>query len=149
MYHLSFLDYKAYIEKYTAENDIDIFDLSASLLKMLNEGKQGDKFIEKDEKSHNDENKVRLFVNLGKMDKMGTNNMIDLLKSGGVLYEQVGKIDIMPKFSLVDVEKEAVDIIIETLNGSFYKKRKILFEVSNKKDKKEDKKQNSKPRKRR
>ena len=146
----NFKDYRDYLEKYTLSCDVNIYDLSACLLKMLNEGKQGDKFLEKDEKSHNDENKVRLFVNLGKMDKMGTNNMIDLLKSGGVLFEQVGKIDIMPKFSFVDVEKEAVDIIMETLNGSFYKKRKIMFEVSNKKEqKKEEKKQKPKTRKRR
>ena len=65
--------------------------------------------------------------------------MIDLLKSGGVLFEQIGKIDIMQKFSFVDVEKEAVDIIMETLNGSFYKKRKIMFEVSNKKEQKQEK----------
>ncbi len=136
----NFKDYREYLEKYTLANNVDIFDLSATLLKMLNEGKKSDMSNEKKEKNHNDENKVRLFVNLGKMDKMGTNNMIDLLKSGGVLFEQIGKIEIMPKFSFVDVEEEAVNIIMETLNGSFYKKRKIMFEVSNKKDKKKEQK---------
>ena len=136
----NFKDYREYLEKYTLANNVDIFDLSATLLKMLNEGKKSDMSHEKKEKNHNDENKVRLFVNLGKMDKMGTNNMIDLLKSGGVLFEQIGKIEIMPKFSFVDVEEEAVNIIMETLNGSFYKKRKIMFEVSNKKDKKKEQK---------
>lgn len=136
----NFKDYREYLEKYTLANNVDIFDLSATLLKMLNEGKKSDISHEKKEKNHNDENKVRLFVNLGKMDKMGTNNMIDLLKSGGVLFEQIGKIEIMPKFSFVDVEEEAVNIIMETLNGSFYKKRKIMFEVSNKKDKKKEQK---------
>ncbi|MBE7014848.1 MAG: DEAD/DEAH box helicase [Ruminococcaceae bacterium] len=136
----NFKDYREYLEKYTLANNVDIFDLSATLLKMLNEGKKSDISHEKKEKNHNDENKVRLFVNLGKMDKMGTNNMIDLLKNGGVLFEQIGKIEIMPKFSFVDVEEEAVNIIMETLNGSFYKKRKIMFEVSNKKDKKKEQK---------
>ncbi len=142
----NFKDYRDYIEKYTFANNTDIFDLSATFLKMLNEGKKSDNFQEKKANSHNDENKVRLFVNLGKMDKMGINNMIDHLKSGGVLFEQIGKIDIMPKFSFIDVEKEAAHIIMETLNGSYYKKRKIMFEVSNKKEQKKEQKAKTKKR---
>ena len=69
------------------------------------------------------------------MDKMGTNNMIDLLKSGGVSFEQIGKIDIGEKFSFVDMEKQASEIVLKTLNGTYYKKRKITFEVSDKKRK--------------
>ncbi|MBE7029567.1 MAG: DEAD/DEAH box helicase [Ruminococcaceae bacterium] len=125
--------YRDYLETYTFSNGVDIFDLSASLLKMLNEGKDYNKKDDLIKKKHDDKNKVRLFVNLGKMDKMGTNNMIDLLKTSGVDFEKIGKIDIMQKFSFVDVEREVADIIIETLNGTYYKKRKITFEISNKK----------------
>lgn len=143
----NFKDYREYLEKYTLSQGVDIYDLSSALLKMLNEGKG---FLEEDfkDKKHNDENKIRMFVNLGKMDKMGTNNMIELLKSGGVEFEKIGKIDIMEKFSFIDVEKDTADLIMETLNGTFYKKRKVTFEISNKKKKEEkpDKKQKSRKR---
>ena len=140
----NYSDYREFLEKYTLSSEKDIFDVAASLLKLANEGKDYGKKDDISDKKHNDENKVRMFVNLGKMDKMGTNNMIDLLKSGGVEFDKIGKIDIMEKFSFIDVEKETCDLIMETLNGTFYKKRKITFEVSNKK--KSDDKSKSKPR---
>ena len=144
-------DYRDYIEKYTISNEVNIYDFSAALLKILNEGKD---LSEKDvlsEKRAASENMKRLFVNLGKMDKMGTNNMIDLLKSGGVPFEKIGKIEIMEKFSFVEVESDITDIVFETLNGTYYKKRKITFEISEKKKegKKSSKKTSEKPKSKR
>ncbi len=120
-------EYHDYVD--SAFEGIPSSHIAAALLKLINEGEKS----EKKEKEAQDF--VRMFVNIGRMDKMGTNNMIDLLKSGGVSFEQIGKIDIGEKFSFVDMEKEASDIVMETLNGTYYKKRKITFEVSEKKKK--------------
>ena len=101
--------------------------IAAALLKLLSEGEKSE------EVKKEDSDFVRMFVNIGRMDKLGTNNMIELLKSGGVSFEQIGKIDIGEKFSFVDMEKEASEIVTQTLNGTYYKKRKIVFEASEKK----------------
>ena len=120
-------DYHDYVD--SQFEGIPSSHIAAALLKLLNEGE------EKEELKKEPENFVRMFVNIGRMDKMGTNNMIDLLKSGGVSFEQIGKIDIGEKFSFVDMEKQASEIVLKTLNGTYYKKRKITFEVSDKKRK--------------
>lgn len=146
----NYSEYREHLEKYCLSKETDIYDVASALLKMLNEGKDLDKkdVLSEKSKRQRDENKVRMFVNLGKMDKMGTNNMIELLKSGGVDGDKIGKIDIMEKFSFVEVEPDMKDIILETLNNTYYKKRKVLFEVANKKDKDTAKKVNKKTDKR-
>ncbi|MBE7020744.1 MAG: DEAD/DEAH box helicase [Ruminococcaceae bacterium] len=133
-------DYHDYID--SAFEGVPSSHIAAALLKLMNEGEK------KEEDKPGNEDFVRMFVNIGKMDKMGTNNMIDLLKSGGVSFEQIGKIDIGEKFSFIELEREASEIVTQTLNGTYYKKRKITFELSGKKKKEKpavSKKQVKKP----
>ena len=53
----------------------------------------------------------------------------------------------MEKYSFVDVEKETADLIMETLNGTYYKKRKVTFEVASGKKKENAKKEKTLPKK--
>ena len=112
--------------------------IAAALLKMQNEGKNsGEDNIEEKKKP----DMTRMFLNLGKLDKMGTNNMLDLLLSCQISKSAIGKIDIMEKFSFIEVDESYKDVVLETLNGSYYKKRKITIETANKRSgKKEERK---------
>ena len=78
-------------------------------------------------------NMIRMFLNLGKLDKMGTNNMLELILSTNIPKSAIGKIDIMEKFSFIEVAEEYKENVLGILNGSYYKKRKISVEVANKK----------------
>lgn len=135
----SYGEYKDYVNDYCEKNNILPSDLAGALLKMLNEG---NKTEEKDVFSEN-KKMTRLFINLGKLDKMGTNNMLEILLSTGVEKASIGKIDIMEKFSFVEVDEDKKDIILEILNGSYYKKRKISIETANKRDEKSKQKKST------
>lgn len=121
-------DYKEYISKFTQDMEINPENIAAALLKMINEGKNP----EKEEKSAGGDT-VRMFLNLGKLDKMGTTNMLELLLSCHIPKSAIGKIDIMEKFSFIEILEEYKDTVFDTLNGSYYKKRKITAEIANKK----------------
>lgn len=131
--------YIDYIKRELKSKDVSPTDYAAGILKLINEGvnqEENDILMTPEKKDMQ-----RVFVNLGKLDKMGTRNMIELLKSAGVPADNIGKLDIMEKFSFVEIAKENARETLETLNGTFYKKRKIVLEFAN--DKKKDKKTKS------
>ncbi len=133
-----YADYEEYLKKLSLDNEIPMEAIAAALLKMQNEGKNsGEDNIEEKKKS----DMTRMFLNLGKLDKMGTNNMLELILSCQIPKSAIGKIDIMEKFSFIEVEESYKDVVLETLNGSYYKKRKISVETANKRSgKKEERK---------
>jgi len=74
---------------------------------------------------------VRLFVTVGSMDKLTPRKMIDFIVSGTNLKpDSIGTIDVLTKFSFVDVVAGTEDEIVNKLNGKKLSGRKAKFEVA-------------------
>lgn len=74
---------------------------------------------------------VRLFVTVGSMDKLTPKKLIDFITYNTKLKpDSIGTVDIMTKFSFVDVLQGAEREIVENLNGKKLSGRKAKFEVA-------------------
>ena len=73
---------------------------------------------------------TRLFINIGKIDGIYPNTLIDLINNyvGGRV--RIGKIDLMKTFSFFDVENGAVKNVLRDLGGNEYRGRRIDLEVA-------------------
>lgn len=76
-----------------------------------------------------------IFVSIGKNRNIYPRDLIILIcQNTGLTRERVGDIRILDNYSFVQVYKEDADTIINTLNGSDYRKRRITVSYSRKKE---------------
>jgi len=74
---------------------------------------------------------VRLFITVGSMDKLTSKKLIDFILSNcNIKPENIGTIDILTKFSFLDVTSGVEDAIAEGCNGKKLSGRKAKFEVA-------------------
>ncbi|WP_207705504.1 DEAD/DEAH box helicase [Hathewaya massiliensis] len=78
-------------------------------------------------------NHVRLFITLGRMDKLTPKKLLEFLdETSGVGKEHIGTIDILDKFSFVNVEEDVVTTLVKKCSGAKFLGRKVKMEVSTK-----------------
>jgi len=74
---------------------------------------------------------TRLFINVGKLDNLNPLRLMGMinhsLPSGKV---NIGKIDIMKKFSFFDVESKMADTVIKTLNNTKFDETTLVVQLS-------------------
>lgn len=76
-----------------------------------------------------DGNKQRFFVDLGKKDGFNHGALLRIIcDSAGVKKSQIGKIDIMDKFSFFDAEKDQTDRILNRLKGVNFEGKRMSVE---------------------
>ena len=73
---------------------------------------------------------TRLFINLGKMDNFFPNELIGLLNKNTRGRVELGRIDLMPKFSFFEVEEKEAQNVMKSLNRANWNGRKIAVEVA-------------------
>ena len=74
---------------------------------------------------------ARLYVNLGKRDGFYAGNLIDLLnKNAGGEHVDVGRIDLMPRYSLFDVKKSDARRLVEAITGADFAGKRVYCEVA-------------------
>jgi ATP-dependent RNA helicase DeaD len=74
---------------------------------------------------------VRLFINVGKMDKVRAGDIVGALTGEtGIEGDSIGVIDIYDKFSFVEVPKTVVDQVLDGMNDNSIKGRKVSIEVA-------------------
>jgi len=113
---------KELINEYGAE------DVTASLLKLM-----FDKELNCNYAEESVDDTTRLFLSIGKLDKARAKDVIEFLdNTAGVKGKEIGRIDILDKFSFVDVPSNLVNIILENSKGKMFGKRKVNIEISNK-----------------
>jgi ATP-dependent RNA helicase DeaD len=71
---------------------------------------------------------ARLFVNYGKTDGVFPAHFIDIINENVPRRVEIGKIDILPNFSFIEVEEQAADIVINSLNKIKGLDRKMVVE---------------------
>ncbi|MCX2739305.1 DEAD/DEAH box helicase [Pontibacter anaerobius] len=127
----------ARIERFVNETEgYTPLDLAAALLKMsLKEQKVKEKGAEA-EKGLNaaKEGMDRLFITIGKKDRVHPRDLIDLLAQNSSIPEgRVGDIDLYDKFSFVEVPTEYTAEIVESIGRVEYDGRMVIVEKSQKK----------------
>ena len=73
---------------------------------------------------------TRLFINLGKMDNFFPNELIGLLNKNTRGRVELGRIDLMPKFSFFEVEEKEAQNVMKSLNRANWNGRKKAVEVA-------------------
>ncbi|MDP4090920.1 MAG: DEAD/DEAH box helicase [Bacillota bacterium] len=74
---------------------------------------------------------IRLFVNLGRMDRVDPKVLLQFLnKNADVNREDIGNIDILDKFTFIDASEEVVEDIMRNCTGKSLCGRKVRIEVS-------------------
>lgn len=73
----------------------------------------------------------RIYVNLGKNDGFYAGNLIDLLNKNieGTRIE-VGRIDLMPNYSLFDIKKRDARLVVNSLKGLDFMGKRIYSEIA-------------------
>ena len=78
------------------------------------------------------EGNVRLFVNLGKKDKIMVKDIIGSVAANTAISgSDIGKVNILDKFSFVDVPSDYVEEVMSSMNGKQIKGRDVNIEVAN------------------
>ena len=72
----------------------------------------------------------RLFINLGKMDNFFPNELISLLNSNTRGRVELGRIDLMQKFSFFEVEEKEAGNVVKALNRASWNGRKVSVEFA-------------------
>lgn len=81
-----------------------------------------------------DGNMVRLFINVGKKDNLQTADLVKFVASNCEIQgKEIGKVDMLDKFSFFEVPKNHLGDIMANLIGETLKGRKVNIEVANKK----------------
>ena len=120
-------------------NKGDLINLCAALLKTAVNTKLGSNFshsVEVKERKvrDRDSSKDRVFINIGKKDKIRKNSLIELIEENTKLTkDNLSNIEVLETFSFIDVDKDATKTLIKGITGLKQNGRTINVEISEKK----------------
>lgn len=80
-------------------------------------------------------NTVRLFINLGRKDNIQVSDLVKFIaKASGIRGKEIGRVDMLDKFSFFEIPKKYLDDVMTSLIGESLKGRRVNIEVANKKE---------------
>ncbi|MCQ2204196.1 MAG: DEAD/DEAH box helicase [Bacteroidales bacterium] len=94
----------------------------------------------KDKKQNGDENMDRLFINIGKIDRIRPGDLMGLINSFTKDMSEkiaVGHIDIMRNFSFVDIDRVYSQEVINRMNGQKIDGYKLVVEIASRRQSEE------------
>lgn len=116
------------------DEEYSLVDVAAALMK---------KFYDKEINFDYTENKlgsnenIRLFLTIGRIDKIDNKKIVDFIKSGvDIDKNEIGRISILEKFSFLEVPGRYAEMIIKKLAGKKLNGRKVNIEIANGKTRK-------------
>lgn len=132
-------DYKKFNNLATElDEDYNLIDVAAALMNILYEKELS--FDYEKNVLETESSSSRLFVNQGKIDKLNPKDIVAfLIEKGNVSKEHIGNIDILDKFSFVDIKLDIAEDVIKNCSGKKINGKKVRLEIS-------EKKRSSKPR---
>lgn len=119
-------------------NKDELLKFAASLLKVTVEREIGSDFnkeikIRKDRREMVGKDATRVFLTIGTMDNVKKGSLLDFLKEQtGIRKENFQNIEILNKFTFVDVQNKVVDKFIKSITNKKFKGRTVRAEKSNK-----------------
>jgi ATP-dependent RNA helicase DeaD len=124
-------DYKNFVPLAAElDEEFNLVDVAAALMKIVYDKEVSYEYTD----NHIGEasSYVRLFLTIGRMDNINPKLILQFFNTTADVYkESVGNIDILEKFSFVDVEKSAADIILNESNGKRLAGKRVKIEISN------------------
>jgi ATP-dependent RNA helicase DeaD len=76
----------------------------------------------------------RFFVSLGRLDKVKAKDFVGSITANtSITGNEIGKIDIMDKFSFVEIPGEYEHKFVKIMNGKTIKGKEVRVELANKK----------------
>ena len=94
-------------------------------------GERGDRSGRRGGKKEREPNMARLFLNLGKKDRIRPNDIVGAIAGEtGVSGGSIGEIDIYDSFSFVDIPKKDASHVINVMNTNTIKGKQVNFEIS-------------------
>lgn len=112
----------------TLTDEFGAEDVAASLIKIIFDKEVNYNYAD-DTVSTADN--VRLFLSIGRMDEVMTKDIIAFLsETANINKNELGRIDILDKFSFLDVPENLVDAILRKSSGQKLNKRKVNIEVA-------------------
>lgn len=116
------------------DDEFNLVDVAAALMSMIYNKEISFEYIEDSISVNENKNgKVRLFLSIGKMDKVTAKQILMYLNEAKVNKDDIGNIDIYDKFSFVDVNNSVVDSILKKCYGKKINGRKVRVEKANRK----------------
>ena len=124
------LEFNRFLEDYRNDRDIE----TPQPEKHERRSDSRERFRDRDPRD-SDEKNTRLFINMGKTDGFYPEQLIELVnKNIPGRKVQLGKIDLLKSFSFFEVESSQSERIINALNKSTFKDRKVIVEVAQPKE---------------
>lgn len=123
-------------ESYTILNIAAAFlarDSDTGDLKEIEENFSGDR--RRGNSRSGNPNATRMFINVGRLDRVNVNTMRKLLNDANISDDEIYDIDIMEKFSFIEIDNSKVDDVFVALNGIMMNGRRVNTEISNTKKK--------------
>ena len=130
-------EYKECIEYVRDLNKEDLMKFSAGLLKVMLKKEIGSDFnkeivIKKDRREGSDKNSTRVFLTIGKMDNLKKGTLLDFLKATTKIdKDHFNNIEILTKFTFMDVSNQYVDEVMKKLYNTKLNNRVIRIEKAN------------------
>ncbi len=123
------LEFNRLLDYYRDAPEIDIIDEKPSKKSKDDTGSKLS--IKNKDRRTAEKGMARIFINLGKNDGFYAGNLIDMLNhmvNGNRV--DVGRIDLMPGYSLFDVRNADARRVVEALTGSEFMGRRVFSEVA-------------------
>ncbi len=123
-------NYKRFIPLATElDEDYSLVDVAAALLHILYQSKIS--FDYKENKIDSGTDFTRLFLSVGRKDKVNKRILIRYLKSAANIdMNQIGTIDIYDKFSFIDLKNSKVKRLIKSVAGKKLNGKRVRVEIS-------------------
>ncbi|GAA0719634.1 DEAD/DEAH box helicase [Clostridium malenominatum] len=125
-------DYKRFVPIATElDDDYNLVDVAAALMNMVYDKEVSYDYTENSIGSSKSSH-VRVFINVGRKDKLNPKTLLQFFNSEANVYkESIGSIDLLDKFSFVDIIEEDVDKVIRECSGKKLCGRRVNIEISN------------------
>ncbi len=110
------------------DEEYNLVDVAAALMKMYFNRELS--FDYKDNKLGGSKN-VRLFLSIGKIDKIDPKKLLKFIsENSGLDVGDIGDIDILTKFSFIEVPERFVDVLLKKVNGKRHNGRRVNIEIA-------------------
>lgn len=125
--------YTKIIEELVENNNYTSIEVAAALLKMeLNEDEQEQTEKQNFGDTGAEPGMVRLFINIGKKDRIGPGNIVAAIAGEtGLEGRLIGTIDVYERFTFVEVPHDSAQQVLKIMNDNYIKGNKVNVEPAN------------------
>ncbi len=112
----------------TLEQNFDLSEVSAALMEMLFSKEMSFDYTNNKLEA---EVPVRLFLSVGRKDSINVKSLLTFIQdSSSVKNHEIGDIDILDKFTFMDVSSGTAEKIINKCSGKKLNRRKVNIEIA-------------------